>query len=199
MVEIRKNLCPDHYSTDEELVTLFLESNDNRHFQKLYERYAVKVYQKCVSFTRDAEHAEDVTHDVFLKLISKMSTFKTGAKFSTWLFTITYNHCMDLVRVGKRKIILVYEEDSDFEDRTEVSLQGLFEEEINLVMLKEALDHLDLEEKAVVYLKYLDDRSIRDIARICGTTESAVKMRLLRCRRKLRRWYHELSEGENFF
>ena len=103
MVDLRSNSCSEHNSTDEELVTLFLESRDNRHFQKLYERYAVKVYQKCVTLTRDATRAEDVMHDVFLKLIHKMGSFKTGAKFSTWLYTITHNHCMDLARGSKRK------------------------------------------------------------------------------------------------
>jgi RNA polymerase sigma-70 factor (ECF subfamily) len=191
MVEVRSAPCQEHSSTDEELVRLFLESKDNRHFQKLYERYAVKVYQKCVTLTRDATRAEDIMHDVFLKLIHKMGTFKTGSKFSTWLFTITHNHCMDLARVSKRKIVLVHEPTPDPGDKAEVYLQGLFEEEVNLATLKEALD--------LVYLRYLDDRSIRDIAGIFRTTESAVKMRLLRSRRKLRKWYHKLSDGGNFF
>ncbi|PSL29339.1 RNA polymerase sigma factor [Dyadobacter jiangsuensis] len=200
MVETRSNSCSEHNSTDEELVRLFLESRDNRHFQKLYERYALKVYQKCVTLTKDATRAEDVMHDVFLKLIHKMSSFKTGAKFSTWLFTITHNHCMDLARVSKRRVILVHEaETPEGGGKEELCLQGLFEEEVNLIMLKEALDLLDLEDKAMIYLRYLDDRSIRDIASLFRITESAVKMRLMRSRRKLRRWYHKLSEGSNFF
>lgn len=192
MVEIRNNPCSEHNSTDEELVRLFLESKDNCYLQKLYERYAVKVYQKCVTLTRDATRAEDITHDVFLKLINKMNTFKTGAKFSTWLFTITYNHCMDLVRVRKRKVILVHQETSEFEEWEEVTLQGLFDEEVNLGTLREALEQLQVHEKAIIYLKYLDDRSVRDIAHIFQTSESAIKMRLMRCRKKLRKWYHTL-------
>lgn len=189
MVEISVNNCAEHNSTDEELVRLYLESQDNRHFQKLYERYALKVYQKCVSLTKDVTRAEDITHDVFLKLISKMGTFKKDAKFSTWLFSITYNHCMDLARISRRKVVLVHEECADFED--DINLYAIFEEEVDLKSLKTALGKLNVEEKALIYLKYLDDRSIRDIARIFEMTESAVKMRLMRSRQKLRKKYNE--------
>lgn len=199
MVELRNNSCSELNSTDEELVTLFLESRDNRYFRKLYERYAVKVYQKCLTLTRDATRAEDVTQDIFIKLISKMSTFKTGCKFSTWLFTITYNHCMDLVRVSKRRITLVHQENFEIDQRAEANIHALFDEEINLSVLREALDRLALEEKAMIYLRYLDDRSIRDIAQLFQTSESATKMRLLRSRRKLRRWYQKLSGTGDFF
>lgn len=190
MVKIGVNNCAEHNSTDEELVRLYLESQDNRHFQKLYERYALKVYKKCVSLTKDATRAEDITHDVFLKLMSKMGTFKNDAKFSTWLFSVTYNHCMDLVRISKRKIVMVHEECDDFED--DINLYAIFEEEIDLKSLKAALGRLNLEEKALIYLKYLDDRSIRDIARMLHMTESAVKMRLMRSKQKLRKRYHEI-------
>ncbi|OJV18425.1 MAG: RNA polymerase subunit sigma-24 [Dyadobacter sp. 50-39] len=200
MVDLRSNSCSEHNSTDEELVTLFLESRDNRHFQQLYERYAVKVYQRCLALTRDANRAEDIMHDVFLKLIHKMGSFKTGAKFSTWLYTITHNHCMDLARVSKRKVVLVHQEYTpECAGKEELCFQGFFEEEINVLMLREALDLLALEDKAMIYLRYLDDRSIRDIANLFRTTESAVKMRLMRSRRKLRKWYRQLSEGGNFF
>ena len=129
-----------------------------------------------------------------------MSSFKTGSKFSTWLFTITHNHCMDLARGSKRRVVLVLEaETPEGARKEELCMQGLFEEDVNLVMLKEALDLLGLEDKAMIYLRYLDDRSIRDIASLFRITESAVKMRLMRSRRKLRKWYHKLAEGGNFF
>lgn len=188
MVDQLVNDYARHNATDEELVKLFIDSKDNRYFERLYERYSYKVYQKCLALTRDASKSEDITQDVFLKIMFKMNTFKKDAKFSTWLFSITHNHCLDLMRSGKRRIVTVYEETADQTD--DFDIFRIFDvEEIDTTSLKAALTLLTLEEKAMLYLKYLDKRSIRDIADIFKITESAVKMRLMRSREKLRKRY----------
>jgi RNA polymerase sigma-70 factor (ECF subfamily) len=181
-----------HNVTDEELVKLFLESGENRYFERLYDRYAYKVFQKCFSLTRDAGRAEDLTHDIFLKLVFKLNTFKKGAKFSTWLFSVTYNHCMDLIRANKKQVTTIYKESADSIEH--MDLDEVFGvEEVNTKILRLALEKLLPEEKSLLYMKYMDDRSIRYIAGTAQLTESAVKMRLLRSREKLRRVYLELA------
>ncbi|TDE12387.1 RNA polymerase sigma factor [Dyadobacter psychrotolerans] len=179
-----------HNLTDEELVKLFVETQENRYFEKLYERYSEKVYHKCLSFVKDTAKAEDLTHDIFLKLIFKLGTFKEDAKFSTWLYSITYNHCMDQLRSNKKRGEVLQEEPIEVPD--DIDLNNIFDgDDIQAKNLKTALDQLTVDEKGVLFMKYMDDLSIRDIADIFNVTESAIKMRLLRSREKLRKKYLE--------
>jgi RNA polymerase sigma factor (sigma-70 family) len=179
-----------HTYTDEELVKLFVDTQQNRFFEKLYERYADKVYHKCISFVKDGAKAEDLTHDIFLKLIFKLGTFKEDAKFSTWLYSITYNHCMDQLRTNKKRGEVFQEEPLEVPD--DIDLNVMFDgDDVEAKNLKTALDQLTVDEKGILFMKYMDDLSIRDIADIFKVTESAVKMRLLRSREKLRKKYLE--------
>ena len=84
-----------------ELVREYVSTQKNFYFEEIYDRYSEKVYRKCFSFTRDTAKAEDLAHDIFLRVITKIGTFKGGARFSTWLYSITYNYCMDNIRKAK--------------------------------------------------------------------------------------------------
>jgi RNA polymerase sigma-70 factor (ECF subfamily) len=173
--------------SDEELVRLYVSTQKNIYFERLYDRYADKVYRKCLSFVKDQAKAEDFTHDIFLKLIVKIGTYSENAKFSTWLYSITYNFCMDQMRLGKRMSEDSLDENFDIEeddDDTELV-------EIQSVELKKALEKISPEEKAILLMKYQDDFSIKDIADHFNLTESAVKMRLKRTKEKVKKFYVE--------
>ncbi len=178
--------------SDEELVRLFVLTQKNSFFEELYERYADKVYRKCLTLVKDSARAEDFTHDIFLKLIFKLGSFKEEARFSTWLYSITYNYCMDQLRVNKKRGETNLEEELEVADE-DVDVSVLIEErDTDARRLHRAIDHLSTEERSILMMKYLDDLSIRDIASVFRITESAVKMRLLRSRENLRKKYLEV-------
>ena len=172
---------------DEELVVFYVETQRNVYFEEIYERYANKVYRKCYSFVYNQAKAEDFTHDIFLKLIVKIGTFKETSKFSTWLYSITYNYCMDQIRVTKKNQEVAldgdYELADDYEDEDLVQMQGS--------QLNKSLEKIPSDEKALILMKYQDDFSIKEIADTLKITESAVKMRLLRSKEKLKKLYLE--------
>ena len=179
-----KNNTFKHIS-DEELVRLYVESQRNSYFEELYDRYSDKVYRKCVSFVKNQAQAEDYTHDIFLRLVLKIGSFKENSKFSTWLYSITYNYCMDQLRIAKRHGEVAMADNFDFEE--EVDDKELLE--IQSHDLNKALDKISAEEKAILLMKYQDDFSIKEIADTFNLTESAVKMRLMRTKEKVKKLY----------
>ncbi|WP_019988977.1 RNA polymerase sigma factor [Rudanella lutea] len=174
--------------SDEELVRLYVETQRNQYFEALYVRYCDKVYRKCLSFTKDPAKAEDFTHDIFLKLITKLGGFKEQAKFSTWLFSVTYNYCTDHTRVRRGGEVLAENMEllPDYGDSDEAEVA-----EMEAAGLRKAMDRLNADERSLLMMKYQDDFSIRDIADMSNITESAVKMRLKRAKDKLRKHYLE--------
>ena len=182
------HLAMKNYS-DEELVRLYVETQRNVYFEDLYERYSDKVFRKCLSFVKDRAKAEDFTHDIFIKLIVKIGSFKETSRFSTWLFSITYNYCMDQLRSNKKAPET--ELDEDMEMANEYEADELEEVEMEAVRLRQALEKIAPDERTIVLMKYQDDFSIKEIADVFNITESAVKMRLKRTREKLKKYYFE--------
>jgi len=84
--------------TDRELIRETLENADHRAFGELYDRYCSRVFNKCINFTKSKSEAEDLTHDIFLKVFLKLSTFNQNSSFYTWLYSITYHTCIDYTR-----------------------------------------------------------------------------------------------------
>ncbi|MBP6386147.1 MAG: RNA polymerase sigma factor [Pseudarcicella sp.] len=173
--------------TDEQLVNMFVETQKNLYFEQLYDRYSDKVYRKCMSFVHDSAKAEDYTHDIFMKLVLNLGNYKETAKFSTWLYSITYNFCIDQVRVGKKSIETALDENYDvgFDDNDSEL------EEMEAKKLHLALANLTVEEKSILLMKYQDDLSIKEISTTLSISESAVKMRLLRSKDRLKKFYLE--------
>jgi len=120
-------------------------------------------------------------------LIVKIGTFKETSKFSTWLYSITYNYCMDQIRVSKKNIEVALEGNHDIIDEgDDDDLMNMHEHQLG-----KSLEKIPSDEKALILMKYQDDFSIKEIADTLNITESAVKMRLLRSKEKLRKIYLE--------
>lgn len=173
--------------TDEELVAKIVQTNNTHLFAVLYDRYASVVYNKCYGFAKSKEEAEDLTHDVFIRLFVKLRTFKGRSKFSTWLYSFTYNFCVNYVQrnVHKKqeKVTVVTDqvkEDSSVEEIDDAVMFALKSEQ-----LAKALNMIEPNEKMVLLMKYQDDMPIKEIAQLLELGESAVKMRLKRAKEKV--------------
>ena len=177
--------------SDEELVEQIVASNDPLLFEKLYDRYAKMVYNKCYGFAKSDDEAQDLTQDVFLQLFIKLRTFKGKSKFSTWLYSFTYNFCVNYINRNKQRKIQdqsVQVEETEYKLTEDVPDESLYEMKAD--RLKKALEMISVEDKSLLLLKYQDGASIKDLVTLMDLGESAVKMRLKRAKERLLEIYN---------
>ena len=117
--------------SDEELVFNIIETNNSELFAELYDRFSNVVFNKCFGFSKNREEAEDLTHDVFVRLFVKLRTFKGTSKFSTWLYSFTYNFCVNYVQRNshkkKEKVTVVTDQIKGDDAFEEINNANLFE------------------------------------------------------------------------
>ncbi|KAB1153877.1 MULTISPECIES: RNA polymerase sigma factor [Tenacibaculum] len=180
--------------SDEELVAKIVEKNDTHLFAVLYDRYAAVVYNKCYGFSKSKEEAQDLTHDVFIRLFVKLRTFKGRSKFSTWLYSFTYNFCVNYVQRNKEKkkerVTVVTDQIKEETNEDEIDDADLFE--LKSDKLAKALEMISPSEKMILLMKYQDDMSIKEISVLLELGDSAVKMRLKRAKEKVVKAYNKL-------
>ena len=173
--------------TDEVLVDLIVRSKDPLLFKVLYERYVIIVFNKCLSFSKNTQEAEDICQDIFLKLLVKIHSFKGKSKFSTWLYSFTYNHCVNYYHRNKFK---KFEKNiSNIEQMCDELIAQSSDEDLGQLLklekLSEALELIPTEDKQILILKYKEFKSIKDLMELHNLGESAIKMRLKRAKEKL--------------
>ncbi|GAB3900570.1 RNA polymerase sigma factor [Spirosoma agri] len=150
-------------------------------FDVLYAKYFYKVYRKCLSMTDDTEIAKDLTQDIFIKVLNKIETFQNRSTFSTWLYAVTYNYCLDHIRSSKRteSLSTVTLKETSEPDSSEISNR---QKQVLHFFMNELQD-IDV---AMLQLKYEQGLTIKHISEQYDLSESSVKMRLKRSRDKLR-------------
>ncbi len=173
--------------SDEALVLGIVEEGHTEWFDVLYRRYSGKVYRKCLSFSRDSDIAADMAQDVLVKVYHQLEKFSAKSKFSTWLYAITYNFCVEYYRKSSRFQFLSLEDNMDPSDDFE-DLEPLMS---RCRHLHKALDLISPEDKALLLLKYQEDLSIKDLTERFRISDSAIKMRLSRARQRVKELIRE--------
>lgn len=172
---------------DIEVIRNYLDDQNPLCFSLLYNRYAGKIYSKCISLLKEEALAQDATQEIFTKIFINLSKFKERSKFSTWVYSITYNYCIDFLRKRKKQKDLFVDDIERAPDVVDDEINDKELLEIEVVQLKQVLEVMPIDDKAILLMKYQDDLSIKEIANILDKTESAVKMRIKRAKAKAKK------------
>ena len=119
--------------------------------------------------------AEDLTQEVFLRLVRTLSQYRPTGKFSNYIFTIAVNTANDFFRKNKR---FIYEENDLMGIDAGINIEEIFVKQEQFTYLKEALNKLPDMQKDAILLRYFHNMKIKDIAKITGTNQSTVKSRI---------------------
>jgi len=174
--------------SDEELVKLYLESQNVAYFTILYKRYSGKIFGKSLSLLKSESEAEDATQDIMMKILMNLAKFSGKSRFSTWIYSITYNYCIDFLR-RKKKDPSVYVDDFLENLDVEEEVEDTFLLEVNVRRLKKILDEIPSGDKTILLMKYQDEMSIKEIGGILDKSESAIKMKIKRAKQKFKKTY----------
>lgn len=150
--------------------------------EPIYREFKQLVFRICYRFARDQGEAADWTQDVFIRVFEKIGSFRAESNFTTWLYRVATNYCLDQLKRGSREEMPLEtpRQPTGTEDPT-----GRLIREERRTMLHKALDELDPRLKAVVILKHLEQLSYSEISRILDIPQGTVGSRLHQARKEL--------------
>ncbi len=174
-----------------------VKSGNAAAFAHLIAKYQNMVFSLALKLLKNAEDAEELAQDTFVKAYQKLDSYEAKAKFSTWLYKIAYNACISELR--KRHIHFSSLEEQQISDEDEGRIQSYFRENKKAdqeYYLNLALAQLPEDDQVLITLYYFDDQSMEEISSITGLTESNVKIRIHRARKKMHGLLHEMLKEE---
>jgi len=173
--------------SDEELITLVVKNHPHA-MSAIVDRYKGMVFTLSYRILKNQLDAEEAAQDSFVKAFNSISSFRNDSKFSTWLYRICYNNAVSKSR-GFKPIQVDVDTKYDLPVDTPNGLESLSAKD-RAKYLNKAMEELEAEESALLTLYYVDGESISDISSITNLTESNVKVKLHRARKRL---YSQLS------
>lgn len=178
---------------DEKTVIHAVKAGDSEAYGQIVKAYEKQIYNLCLRMVSDPADAEDLTQEAFVKAWQGLEFYKFEAAFSTWLYRLTTNLCIDFIRKKKRRPVssMTVEEDGEIGELEFPDTGLLPEEEIlrreRQCQLCNAMEALDEEGRAIITLRVVDELSYEQIAKVLDIKVGTVKSRLARARDRLRK------------
>jgi len=182
----------DEQIPSEELMARIVGGSDDA-FEILVNRHQTSVLNLIYRFIGDRTQAKDLAQEVFIRVWQAAKTYKPEAKFTTWLYRITTNLCLNELKSTRRKKWFSFNRsDEDGEHTFEETLadsgpsaEDLLLEKERSRQISDALQSLPDNQRMAMVLKRYDDLSYVEIAQIIGCSVSAVESLLVRAKRSL--------------
>ena len=177
---------------DEKLVELCKEGKRDA-FNALVRRYQTKIYWVIRRLIGDADDAEDVAQDVFIRAYNAIGEFRGDSQFFTWLYKIAMNLGLNHLRKKKLRTFFKLDDLGDIHDEQSESPHQELEKEEMRGRIKRAIDSLPEKQKAVFILRFYDELTYEEIAAVMRKSTGGMKANYFHAVRKIQEYLkHEM-------
>jgi RNA polymerase sigma factor (sigma-70 family) len=176
----------------DEMIMEAVKSGDLQQASLLFERYNKRIFNFLARMTMDRDLAEDLTQNVFLRIIKYRNSFKPGARFQPWIYQVARNIFSDHYQTHKNRF-------SDFVDVEKIHDAMPDSDETQLMderekLLHQSMEKLESDQRELLILTRFQQMKYEEVAIIMGTTVANIKVKVHRAIAKLREHYFELEK-----
>jgi RNA polymerase sigma-70 factor, ECF subfamily len=179
------------------------QAGDREAFANLVGLYQRRIFSLVYHLVRRPDEIEDIVQEIFIKAFSGIRSYNFRSSFRTWLSRIAVNHCYDYLRRSRSSRVRYFWQ---FGDESERRVEALAEsadpddlpnEErvIQADLVHKLLARAPAEDRTVLVLKEIEDRSVEEIAEVMKLNQSTVKVRLHRARKRMLKDLDRLRQG----
>ena len=178
---------------DYQLVRKALDEDNQLAYSILMDRYRDSIYHTMLKMISNQDDAEDLTIEAFGKAFLKLNSYTPSYAFSTWLFKIATNNCIDFIRKKKMNTTSI---DHTFNENGESILSNIIREkaqnpeekfilEQRKIVMREMLDKMNEKYRQMIEMRYYDELSYQEISEKMDLPVGTVKAQLFRAREQL--------------
>ena len=178
-----------------------LRNGNEQAFKTLVETYQDMVFNTAIGIVQNAQDAEDVAQEVFIRIFRSINSFKGESKLSTWIYRITTSCALDLIRSRKSKKRFAFlqrlfgENNEPIYEVPDFNHPGVaLDQKENAAKLFKAIDQLPENQKVAFTLHKLEDLSYQEISEVMQTSVSAVESLMHRAKQNLKKILEKEAE-----
>lgn len=185
---------------DEKTISEVLMGNVNE-YEKIIMKYDKRLYGFIYRIIGDEHAAQDITQETFIKAYENLGGFNFKKSFSTWIFTIAKNNAYNyLKRLRKNNMVPIIDELDDNEQETDTLImenpEKALEKKLQAKYINDIMEKLSEKYRIIIFQKYVEDLSCKEISNKLCISEKAVESRLFRARQALIKIIDETEMNE---
>ena len=202
----QKERATPHDDPDVQLMLRF-QKGDMEAFQQLFNKFSPSVVNFAFRFVGSRDRAEELAQEVFLQVYRWQDRYEPKAKFSTWLFKIANNHCLNEVRKGEYKVVRESldsqpddergEREWDLPDTNPRKGDEILAAKQVADKIQSILQRLPASQRSALMMSRWEGFSYQEVAEVLGTTEKAVKSLVFRATQSLREGLQDILESHD--